>query len=98
MPDYDEDAMLYKGDAYEGPIVHKSEMHIIDKQAILDSVQTDPFNINDAADLNELKKLKNIEYEAHLAARLIKENLGRKIYDSKTGEERPVRKKISLFS
>ena len=93
MPDYDEDAMLYKGDAYEGPIVHKSEMHIIDKQAILDSVQTDPFNINDAADLNELKKLKNIEYEAHLAARLIKENLGRKIYDSKTGEERPVRKK-----
>ena len=108
MPDYDEDAMLYKGDAYEGPIEHKSELHIIDKQAILDSVKTNPFDekysaqnseqvetdvIKDAADLNELKKLKNIEFEAHLAVRLIKENLGRKIYDSKTGEERPVRKK-----
>lgn len=79
MDDYDEDAMLYLGDPYDGDISHRSELHI---------VETDDKEID-----AELSKMKNIEFEAKICARVIRENLGKIIYDSKKACERPLEKR-----
>lgn len=78
MEGYDENAMLYKGDPYDGEISHDTELHIID--------------IEDKVMDEELKMLRNIEFEAMMCAEIIKENLGKSIYDSKLGYERPMKK------
>ena len=81
MDDYDEDAMLYRGDSYEGEINHKSELHIIDC-----------LNEEEPED-DVLQDYKNVELEALLVADLVRQNLGKEIYDSKKGIVRPLEKR-----
>jgi ATP-dependent helicase/nuclease subunit A len=98
MHDYDENAMLYRGDQYDGPISHKSELYIIDKKASEEDTSgitsaVDPTDTINGSDTAELRSLKNIEIEAYLVADVIKENIGRSIFDSKKNEVRKIEKK-----
>jgi len=62
MKGYDEDAALYKGVVYEGPMDHQSELHIAFTGA------------DDIEDV-EIKELKTAEMEALAAVSVIKENV-----------------------
>ena len=79
MDDYDDDASLHKGDAYDGDISYKTELHII--------------NTDERGEDEELAQLAGIEFEALLCANIIRESLGREIFDSKQGCTRPLEKK-----
>lgn len=101
--DYDEDAALKKGSAYEGELDHPVSFHLIDSSA--EEEDLDPDNAVDAAIL----ELKSTELEAFITARLIAERLGMRngssrssgkpqkagqvqwIHDDKKGVDRPVR-------
>jgi len=76
MKGYDEDAALYKGVVYEGPMDHQSELHIAFTGA------------DDIEDV-EIKELKTAEMEALAAVSVIKENVGNtRIFDVKADMER----------
>ena len=75
MDDYDEDARLYPGVAYDGPYLHRPELKVVDAESI------------DSSD-KELAALKNAELEALEVAELIEANLGRTFYDHKKDVER----------
>ncbi len=74
MDDYTDEAKLYLGDAYDGEIDYKTELHILDNQ-----ITKDP-DIN-----NVFFEMKNAELEAHYVAGLIRDAVGTPIYDSKKG-------------
>lgn len=78
MEDYDEDAKLYPGIAYDGPYSFRPQAFAVDAASVSDADE-------------ELADLKNTELEALAVCRLIKENLGKTFYDQKAGAERPLR-------
>lgn len=77
--DYDEDAFLYKGVSYSGELDHRAELNLVDE------MQIDEIDLDD-----EIKEMKRIEMEASIAAQIIKETIGMKIYDDKLAAERTV--------
>lgn len=82
MDNYDEDAALYKGVDYTGRLEYPVELHIMDEQ-ISESAEVD----------EEIRDLKMAELEAHTAARLIKEQLGKEIFDVRQNRIRQIRKR-----
>lgn len=80
MAGYDEAAALYQGVAYDGPIDWRTQLHIIDSR------------VSEEMDLDEeIAEMKNSQLEAFQAAGIIKGLLGKPIFDSKRGCERPIR-------
>ena len=82
MEDYNKDEALYPGN--DG----QKEMNYEPKLFIADESWDDDGEIDDS-----IRDLKKTEKEALLIAKIIKENLGKEIYDTKDGESRPLRKK-----
>lgn len=82
MKGYDHAAALYQGVSYDGPIDYKTQLHVIDSR-ITEDMELD----------EEIAEMKNAQLEACHAARLIKELVGRPIFDTKKGQERLVTKK-----
>lgn len=78
---YDDDAALHKGLDYEGELDYPTLLHIVDGKAGMD--EADP----------QIAELKTAELEAIQAARLVKESLGKPIFDCKKNEIRPLRKR-----
>ncbi len=75
--DYDENAHLFKGVQYEGPLEHPVELHILDDRQIdLNSVD------------EEILEMKRAELEAFTAASIIKESRGQPYFDDASKEER----------
>ncbi len=74
MSGYTEEAYLYQGAASENDIDYWTELHVIDNQFIK----------GPDVDRN-LADMKNAELEAHYVAGLIREAVGKPIYDSKKG-------------
>lgn len=82
MKGYDEDAALYVGDTYGDRCGFEPKLYLCNK--LWDEDQ----------DLDkELKELKKTEKEALAAVHIIKEHLGKTIFDSRKGEERPLKKR-----
>lgn len=82
MEGYDEEAALYQGVPYEGELDHPAELHILDE------------HLEDEEELpEELEELKRAELEAHVAAGLIREQIGKPIYDYRKNQERIIGKK-----
>lgn len=79
MDGYDDNAMLYQGDKYNGEIDYETELHIIDNQVSVDMELSD-----------ELAEMKNAQLEAYHTGEIIREIVGTKIYDSKQNCERSV--------
>lgn len=77
MEDYDEDAKLYPGVAYEGPCRYVPEVKVVDTSTVDDADE-------------ELANLKNAEIEALEICRIIKENLGKEFFDHKAGVQREI--------
>lgn len=73
MPGYDDDAALYPGIPYDGEYSFPPETRIID------------LNPPEGLD-SEIVSLKKADLEAREAARLIRENVGKPYYDSKSGQ------------
>nr|WP_315020838.1 helicase-exonuclease AddAB subunit AddA [uncultured Aminipila sp.] len=82
MKGYDADAALYKGISYEGEFDYLAELHLVD-QKITEDMEVD----------EEIRELKSAEMEAFIAGRLIKESLGKIIFDVKKNIERPMSKR-----
>ena len=82
MEGYDEDAALYKGVPYKGEWDYPVELHLVD-QKITEDMEVD----------EEIKELKAAEKEAFIAGKLIKESLGKTIFDIKKNKERPLTKR-----
>lgn len=82
MDGYDADAALYKGVTYEGEFDYPVELHLVD-QKITEDMQVD----------EEIKELKAAEMEAFIAGKIIKEALGKIIFDVKKNVERPMTKR-----
>ncbi|PKM84893.1 MAG: helicase-exonuclease AddAB subunit AddA [Firmicutes bacterium HGW-Firmicutes-11] len=78
--EYDNDAALYQGVKYEGPLNHPVELHLVEHK------------IRDEDDLtDEVRDLKKAELEAFAVAKRIGELIGSPIYDSKAETERTLR-------
>ncbi len=75
MEGYDDEAKLYPGIQYDGPYRYIPEIKVIDAG-----------DKEDADD--EIVALKNAEIEALEVCKIIKQNVGRKIFDQKKGLER----------
>lgn len=82
MKGYDDDAALYQGVSYKGPLNYRTSLHIVDSR-VAEDMELD----------EEIAEMKNAELEAYHAAGLIKELLGQPIFDVKKGKERPAAKK-----
>jgi ATP-dependent helicase/nuclease subunit A len=82
MEGYDKAAALHKGIGYEGELDYPVELHLVD-QKISEDMEVEA----------EIKELKAAELEAFVAARIIKEALGKPIFDAKAGVERPMTKR-----
>ncbi|MBQ8590017.1 MAG: helicase-exonuclease AddAB subunit AddA [Firmicutes bacterium] len=78
---YDEDAALHKGLEYEGELDYPSLLHIVDVKS--GAEDADP----------QIAELATAEVEALQAARLVKESLGKPVYDCKRQVIRPLRKR-----
>ncbi len=78
---YDDDAALHKGLDYEGELDYPTMLHIVDSKG--GSEEADP----------QIAELKTAELEAIQAARMVKESLGKPIFDCKKQEIRPLRKR-----
>jgi ATP-dependent helicase/nuclease subunit A len=74
--DYDEAAALYKGVSYRGPLEYKAELHLVEDRQIEDE------NLDE-----EIVEMKKAELEAHVAASLIKQNIGLPYYDEKAKQQ-----------
>ena len=77
MDGYDDAAKLYAGFQYKGPYNYRPEVHVLDGLTVKEA---DP----------EIADLKKTEIEALHVCRIIKENLGKTIYDQKQEKERPL--------
>ncbi|MGN0710578.1 MAG: helicase-exonuclease AddAB subunit AddA [Anaerovoracaceae bacterium] len=76
MKNYDEAAMLYKGIAYDGELQYPTELHILEEKT------------EDGSGLSEeVQEMKTAEKEAFIAGQIIKENLGKPVYDVKASEK-----------
>lgn len=82
MNGYDEAAALYKGISYGGDFDYNVELHLVD-QKITEDMEID----------EEIKELKAAELEAFIAGKLIKDSLGKTIFDVKKNLERPMSKR-----
>ena len=82
MEDYDDEAALYEGNPQERDIHYPVELHIVDSTKKSDG-EVDA----------ELLEMQNAELEALAAVKVIKESLGKSIFDHKKGEVRPLEKK-----
>ncbi|MBO4992107.1 MAG: helicase-exonuclease AddAB subunit AddA [Firmicutes bacterium] len=78
---YDEDAALYRGLSYEGELDYPTLLHIVDVKS--GAEDADP----------RIAELASAEVEALQAARMVKEALGKPIYDCKKEQIRPLRKR-----
>ena len=82
MKGYDQDAALYQGVPYEGELDYKTQLHIVDSR------------ITEDMDLDEdVAEMKNAQLEAHTAAGIIRELLGKPIFDVKKNCQRAVTKR-----
>lgn len=82
MKGYGKEAALYQGVSYDGPLDYKTQLHIIDSR------------ITEDMDLDEeIAEMKNAELEAFHAAQIIKDLVGKPVYDAKKQCERPITKK-----
>ncbi len=82
MKGYDDSQALYPGlSVPPGAEDASVEIRLIDKKEERDDQEED----------DALRDMANDEKEARLAAKIIKENCGKKFYDTKTGETRPMR-------
>ncbi len=94
MDGYDENARLYPGD----PDAEKVPVSAGDADADRATAQPclylaqAPWKEDSQID-DELKNIMKAEKEAMAAARIIRDNLGTMIFDSKLGEERPLKKR-----
>ncbi|MEG1583771.1 MAG: helicase-exonuclease AddAB subunit AddA, partial [Anaerovorax sp.] len=80
--DYDKGAALYQGVDYKGDLDYPVELHLVD-----DKVPEDQ-------DLDEeIAEMKRAEVEAFAAASILKESVGKKIYDGKKQTVRTLEKK-----
>lgn len=82
MPGYDEKARLYMGDPFGDRSSEKPALYLTQV----------PWEEESQID-DELKNIMKAEKEAMAAARIIKDNLGTPIFDSKEGRERPLEKR-----
>ena len=82
MEGYGEEEALYASDPFRDRNIYDPEMYMI-KDTWEDDEEID----------DDLKELKKTEKEALLTVRIIREYLGRPIFDSKAGKERPLGKK-----
>lgn len=82
MDDYDEDAALYEGDPVPEDIHYLPELHIVD------SSKPEEEDIDEA-----LQDMQNAELEALAASKVIKESLGKPIFDHKKNIERSLEKR-----
>lgn len=82
MEDYDDEAALYEGNPQKQDIHYPVELHIVDSTKELDGEVDE-----------ELLEMQNAELEALAAVKVIKESLGKPIFDHKRGEVRPLEKK-----
>ena len=82
MKNYSDAAALHQGLSYEGPLNYKSELHVIDSR-VTEEMELD----------EEVAEMKNAQLEACQAAKIIKEILGKPIFDTKKNCERPVTKR-----
>lgn len=76
--DYDENAALKKGVAYEGPLDREVTLHLVD------STEADDFTEDGIVIDEEIAELKKAELEAITVAKLAAERIGQEIYDSKS--------------
>lgn len=82
MEGYDQAAALYQGVAYNGPLHHQTELHVVDS------------SITETMDLDEeIAEMKNAQLEALATVEIIRTAIGTPIYDVKIGKERPLQKK-----
>lgn len=82
MAGYDDAAALHQGISYDGPIDYRTQLHVIDSR------------VSEDMDLDgEVAEMKNSQLEAYQAAEIIKGILGKPIFDSKRGCERPIQKR-----
>ena len=81
MPDYDENAALYLGDVFGEHCNFAPKMFLAET----------PWDESEDLD-DELKNMIKAEKEALSAVKIIKDSLGKTIFDSKKGIERPLQK------
>ena len=74
--DYDENAALKKGVAYEGPLDREVTLHLVDSAGAEDLPEEGIID-------EEIAELKKAELEAVIVAKLAAERIGQDIYDSK---------------
>ncbi|MBQ5440880.1 MAG: helicase-exonuclease AddAB subunit AddA [Firmicutes bacterium] len=82
MDEYGEDEALYAGDPFADRDNYPPTLYMVDEN------WDDDNEIDDA-----IKELKKTEKEALLSVKLIREYLGKTIFDSKAGKERPLLKR-----
>lgn len=82
MDGYDRDAALHAGDPHADEAYHTPELYLAQV----------PWEEDSDID-EELKNLIKAEKEALCAVKLIRDNLGQPIFDSKKGEQRPLEKR-----
>ncbi len=82
MEGYGEEEALYAADPFRDKLIYNPELYLIN----------DTWEEDEEID-DDLKELKKTEKEALLTVRIIREYLGKPIFDSKAGKERPLGKK-----
>jgi len=80
---YDEDAALVEGAPYEGSLIYKPKLYITEPAAEDESAE-------EGAEDEAVRRLKSDEIEALQAVRIIREYLGKPIYDAGIGADRPL--------
>ncbi len=85
--DYDGAAALYQGVAYEGPLDYPLELHLADDRQLTGE------DLEGGGPDEEIRELKKAEVEAAVAAQLVRQAIGKPIYDGKKNVERPLRKR-----
>lgn len=82
MKNYDQEAALYQGVSYEGPLDYRTRLHIVDSR------------VTDEMDLDEdVAEMKNAQLEAYNAAGVIRQLVGKPIFDVKKGCQRLIEKR-----
>ncbi|MCQ4636026.1 helicase-exonuclease AddAB subunit AddA [Anaerovorax odorimutans] len=82
MKGYDQDAALYQGVAYTGELDYRTQLHVVDSR------------VTEDMDLDEdVAEMKNAQLEAYNAAGIIRELLGKPIFDAKKNCQRSVTKR-----
>lgn len=82
MKDYDQDAALYQGVTYTGELDYRTQLHIVDSR-ITEDMELD----------EDVAEMQNAQLEAYTAAGIIRELLGKPIFDVKKNCRRSVTKR-----